>query len=339
MPERGSSGSFNKQVLEEASEWFVELNDGEIDARTRKRFGQWLCRSPEHVHAYLNVSAVWADAGVLKRTRASRSDLQQAVAREPVVLRIPKLDVAPARSARGRRRRSVAIAASIAGLTVGAAVLGWLQTGAGSTSYTADVGERRSITLADGSIVDLNSRTSIRVRYSEDGRSVELITGQALFHVAKDATRPFVVSSGGTKVRAVGTAFDVYQRGDDTIVTVVEGRVDVSEGVTTQRAKAGERVVSANDLVARPERADVPAATAWTQRRVVFDSTPLGEVIEELNRYRVRPLVLSDEQLRPFHISGEFSSENPAGFLQFLQRRFDVEIVETETQIRIERRR
>lgn len=338
MPGRGAAGSFNDQVLDEASEWFVELNDGEVDAQTRERFGQWLRRSPEHVHAFLNVSAAWSDADVLARTRESIPELEEMAASEGAVVRMPEREVRRLGTYRRRWWKGMAIAAGIAGVSICAAALLWLQT-MGYTSYAAEVGERRSIVLADGSTLDLNSRSRVRVRYTQASRSVELIEGQALFHVAKDAARPFVVSSAGTKVRAVGTAFDVYQKRDDTIVTVVEGRVEVSEGAAKQRASAGERVVAADDVVAKPERADVPAATAWTQRKVVVDSMPLHEVIDELNRYRTRPLVLNDEHLRDYHISGEFSSTNATGFLQFLEHRFAVEIVETETQVRIEPRR
>jgi len=90
-----------------------------------------------------------------------------------------------------------------------------------------DVGEQRSIALADGSIIDLNARSRIRVRLSKDERDVELLQGQALFHVAKDNSRPFVVRSDTTVVRAVGTEFDVYRKKNGTVITVLEGRVVV----------------------------------------------------------------------------------------------------------------
>ncbi len=82
----------------------------------------------------------------------------------------------------------------------------WPQT------YATGIGEQRSIVLADGSTVDLNSRSKIRIRFSSERRGVELIEGQALFKVAKDHARPFVVDSDGTRVRAVGTQFDVYRK-------------------------------------------------------------------------------------------------------------------------------
>ena len=93
--------------------------------------------------------------------------------------------------------------------------------------YATEIGERRSITLADGSTVDLNARSRVRIEFSKKERRVDLLDGQALFQVTKDKNRPFIVSSGDATVRAVGTQFDVYRRTNSTTVTVLEGRVAV----------------------------------------------------------------------------------------------------------------
>jgi transmembrane sensor len=339
MAKREAADSFNSQILDEASVWFVELNEAQSDGQLRAQFAQWLRRSPEHVHAYLEISALWEDARLLERTRRDSMSGLVALARsEPDVARLAMRSAREPKVVQRRSRRKLAAAAVIAGLSVAAAVLAWLQVPA-SASYAADVGERRSIVLADGSTVDLNSRSRVRVRYTEAERFVDLVEGQALFHVAKDAARPFIVRSGATRVRAVGTAFDVYQRRSGTVVTVVEGKVDISGRRDSQRAIAGERVIAKAESIAKPERADIPAATAWIQRKLIFDSTPLPEVIDELNRYSTRPLVLGDERLKEFHVSGVFSSTSPDGFVQFLRRRFDVEIIESDGEIRIEPRR
>src|SRR4029077_9414852 len=87
--------------------------------------------------------------------------------------------------------------------------------------YSTDIGERRSITLADGSTVDLNARSQLRVEFSKSERRVELLDGQALFQVAKDKQRPFIVHSGDATVRAVGTQFDVYRKDSGTTITVL----------------------------------------------------------------------------------------------------------------------
>lgn len=101
--------------------------------------------------------------------------------------------------------------------------------------YSTDTGEQRSLALADGSTVELNSRSRIKVQYAEHERRVDLLEGQALFHVAKNKARPFIVQAGDTRLRAVGTAFDVYKTSSGTVVTVVEGRVAV---YTDQRSQS-----------------------------------------------------------------------------------------------------
>ncbi len=180
-----------------------------------------------------------------------------------------------------------------------------------SSTYTTQIGERRSIALADGSTIDLNARSTLRVNFSKTERNVELIDGQALFEVAKDKARPFIVRSGETVVRAVGTQFDVYHKKEGTTVTVIEGSVavltssrlsgvnhntssadetpgpsipdhgavqnrDLVGKVDANRAlllSAGERVTVRNQTMSAPEPADVAAVTAWVQHRLVFDAS------------------------------------------------------------------
>lgn len=267
--------------------------------------------------------------------------------------------------------------------------------------YATDTGEQRSLALADGSTVELNSRSRIKVKYSEHERRIDLLEGQALFHVAKSKARPFIVQTDNTRVRAVGTAFDVYNTSSGTIVTVVEGRVAVHTNQRSQSAAsgslhdgrdsphtpdpgpasisssndkapagvraakrpgdafgsaslpeasaihavageillaAGEQLVVAPAIVTSPKRANVAAATAWTRRSLVFDSSPLTEVAQEFNRYNTRRLVIEDPQLADFHVSGVFSSVEPTLFLRFLRAQPELVIEETDTEIRITRK-
>jgi len=117
----------------------------------------------------------------------------------------------------------------LAGIAAAGALVvtaGWWQAHR-APAYKTEVGEQRSLKLGDGSTVQLNSRSRIRVRYSERERSIDLLQGQALFNVAKDARKPFIVRSDGVVVRAVGTRFDVYRKSTGTVITVVEGTVAV----------------------------------------------------------------------------------------------------------------
>jgi transmembrane sensor len=240
---------FNKQIYEEACEWFIECRSGDLDDAARAEFDRWLRKSPEHQSAYLEIAAMWnegptldlankwdldtliADAIeepdniiALERTPRPSSDTRTAPTCEGVNLS-PAYEVKRRSSRKSERRswRYLGIAVSI--LLVIAAAPTYLLAPRGM--YATSVGEQRSLALSDGSTVQLNSLSRIRVRYTAHERTVDLIEGQALFHVAKDLTRPFVVCSGQTRVRAIGTQFDVYRKADDTVVTVVEGRVAI----------------------------------------------------------------------------------------------------------------
>jgi transmembrane sensor len=235
----------NRQILDEASEWFVDFRVGDVDTAARERFDEWLRRSPEHIRAYweiaktyvelpaapapgkLDVAALIAyahsDANVVplhsraSEIRALRSESPRELLDKGVVGPTPRF-----------RRPFFAAAAVAFAVVIGGAV--WWQSNR-YPLYSTDIGERRSITLADGSTVDLNARSQLRVEFSKSERRVELLNGQALFQVAKDKGRPFIVHSGEATVRAVGTQFDVYRKDSGTTITVLEGRVAVYSSV------------------------------------------------------------------------------------------------------------
>jgi transmembrane sensor len=209
--------------------------------------------------------------------------------------------------------------------------------------YATSLGEQRSLALSDSSTVQLNSLSKIRVRYSERERTVDLLQGQALFHVAKDPTRPFIVHIGQTLVRAVGTQFDVYRKADGTIVTVVEGRIAIlNEGNPSgprhedDFLTAGEQITVSPKIARKTLHPNLAGATSWTQRQLVFDSASFADVAEEFNRYNERKLVMDASALDNLHISGVFSSTDPASLIRFLRDRPGLRVTETPTQIRVE---
>jgi transmembrane sensor len=93
-----------------------------------------------------------------------------------------------------------------------------------------------------------------------------------------------------------------------------------------------------NQEVTEPQRADLRAATAWTKRELVFDMTPLADVVQEFNRYNDQKLVVSDPTLAQFHVTGIFSSTDPASLLRFLRSQRGIDIVEAGREIRISKK-
>lgn len=371
----------NQQILDEAAEWFVTLREGEADVAVNAEFDAWLSRSPEHVRAYLDVVAIWTDvpgvsadstgdaSALIAKARAEDNVRELVRPSNPSAIReekdnlsrtvpkpAPPVHASPANNA---KRRPFLLAASVLIASLAGGITWWQLNRA--PTYETEVGEQRSITLADGSRVDLNSQSRIRIRFSDTERAVDLQYGQGLFSVAKDPNRPFVVRSDTTSVRAVGTQFDVYRKPTGTTVTVLEGKVEVDDVRRTDRAEradegrhergddratgrgpialvAGEQVTVHAGEVVQPKAVNVTTATAWTQRQLIFESASLADVAQEFNRYNTQPLVIDDAQLEDFHISGVFSSADPASLLRFLREQPEISVEEKDSEIRISKR-
>jgi transmembrane sensor len=328
-------------LLAEAAEWFVELNTDDLEPGAREHFDAWLRRSPEHVRAYLSMLSTWEEGGL--QPAGSAADIDALVARANQtdnVVALQQVQPTPGRVAPDSARRLYrgALAATLVLACVGAAAVLWLRSSV--DTYATNTGEQRSITLRDGSVVELNVRSRVSVRFTKQEREVDLIEGQAQFQVQKDPTRAFVVHSGATLVRVVGTEFDVYRKKTDTTVSVLEGRVAVARlnlVAPLESVAAGEQVIvpESGAPATQPQPADAATVRAWTQHRLVFRSTPLAEVIEEFNRYNVRQMVLRDPDLGGILISGVFSSTQPAALLRFLGEQPGVTIDESTDEIRV----
>ena len=344
-----SSGKTHPAIVAEASAWFIEFRAGDVSGEARLRFIDWLRRSPEHIQAYLEVSSVWTElptsdpegrfdiAALIARAR-SEADVIALSPASPPLSNVPPAARSPM-FRHGRRRAVLAVAA----VTLLALAVIRLWDSELTGAYATGIGEQRTIQLADGSTVELNARSSIRVHLTERQRDVSLLEGQALFRVAKDKHRPFVVRAGDAQVRAVGTEFDVYRKHIATVVTVVEGRVETyddsgSAGGEPILLSAGEQLTVLPNTVTKPTKADTTVATAWLQRRLMFEETPLSDVAEEFNRYNRRPLAIGDRELQKLKISGVYSSTDPASLINFLRSQTSIEVVETENQVRIVRR-
>jgi transmembrane sensor len=339
---------YNEQIRDEATDWFLRFCEQEVDGPRCKEFDSWLRTSPEHIRAYLDISAFWEAAGSMTRTRQIDVDklVRLACADNNVVaFEQPRRVMADGRRKRLAPWRRVAIAASSLFFCLGLGAALWWQDTRDPT-YATRVGEQRTISLSDGSTVELNARSRIRIRFTEATRGVDLLEGQALFHVAKNPARPFIVATGTTRVRAVGTQFDVNRKSTGTVVTVVEGKVSVSasRGPTLAAATpkvdavllvAGEQVTVTPRVLSAPTSADPAISTAWTQGKLVFDSTALGEVIEEFSRYNARPLFVDDPKLLNLHISGTFPTTDSTQLVHFLSERFGLVVHDTDEGIHL----
>jgi transmembrane sensor len=337
-------------IVAEASAWFIEFRASDVNGEARLHFIEWLRRSPEHIQAYLEVSGAWSDLPA--SDPEGKIDIAAWIARArdeadviPLLPGNPRLPPMPytanPRMASRTRRRAILATAALA-LLAAVTFPFWAGTNA-AISYSTAIGEQRTIRLADGSTVELNARSKIQVSLTERQRNVALLEGQALFRVAKDKQRPFIVRAGEAQVRAVGTEFDVYRKPGATVVTVVEGRVETYNGSGGVGAaaillSAGEQLTFVPHIVTKPTRTDTLVATAWVQKRLIFEETPLRDVAEEFNRYSRRPLSIDDDELQKIKISGIYSSTDPASLINFLRNQPSIQVIETENQVRVVRR-
>jgi transmembrane sensor len=216
-----------KRVAEEAAEWWVTLQ-GDVSRAQREQYVDWLRESSVHVAEMLHVAQVHGALEEFQRWSRIPIDGSREERENIVTLAsaVHPPEAQPRRSETRPRRRFVwTVAAALLVITSTAALL--LFSGRGGVIQT-ERGERREVALADGSVVQVDPETRLRIKYEEHVRRVFLDHGRALFHVAKNTERPFLVESNNTTVRAVGTAFAVEQQDDESVlVTVAEGKVAV----------------------------------------------------------------------------------------------------------------
>ncbi|WP_422368580.1 FecR family protein [Pelagibius sp.] len=289
------------QIEDTAQDWFVRLASGEVSETDLAAFRAWCEADPRHSRAFSEIRDLWNDIGDLETAFAGSDEMPAANAvssrgKTPAARSLPPRH----RRFTGPLRRPTAIAGLATALLAALVVLVidlpiWLMA-----DHRTGVGEQSTVTLPDGSLAYLNTDTAISVTYSKAGREVSLLSGEALFEVAKDPARPFAVLALQGRATATGTAFVVHDRGTTATVTVTEGSVDVvspiSDPGSRVAVKAGQQVSYVKG--GKPGsvgQVDLRLATPWRNRAIIIDSLPLTQAIEEIDRYLPgRILLLTD---------------------------------------------
>ena len=316
----------------EAAEWVVRLQDPKVTRSERAEYVRWLRESSlhlaemlrvSHIHGELAVFPYWSEIAPIEGSSDGGSVVEFSGAWGP--------PIKESRSVRGVRFRHYisALAAAIAILGVALAYFGDFQY----RTIDTEAGERRTATLADGSVVRLSPETTLRVHFTRSERRIMLSRGEALFLVAKDPAKPFLVETDRTRVRAVGTAFDVEHRYDSVIVTVEEGRVAVTEAPTEpfltlaqNRATAEvsldadqQIIVPAGGSTGQVRKVDSHRELAWADGHLVFDHDPVAAVVRQFNRFNRVQIQVLDPQLAARPVSAVFSVSGPEAFVSFLE--------------------
>lgn len=327
-----------RRVADQAALWLLTLESEVLSTAQRTEFVDWLRASPLHISELLRVCQVqrnlaawkgWHQMAPLDPTQSAqvvtvlRSSLGSAPSESP-------RGSEPSKASRRRPRLGWPLAAGIAAVCLfGVLVL----TRPDQTVFRTQLGERREMTLVDGSVVDLAPASELVVRYQSRERLVALNHGEALFHVAKNPSRPFIVQADLTRVRAVGTVFNVEHGDQGVSVTVVEGRVAVSQQTThhtgnptagpdptTLSLGADEQVsISPAGRATAVRKVRSEAEVGWANGQLVFENETVVEITRRFNLYNRTQIQVLDSALAAQRVSGMFRASDPESFVAFVR--------------------
>jgi transmembrane sensor len=339
----GAVPKVTPELAAEAAVWVARLHGPSRSPHMERECLEWQARSAAHRLAFERCTDAWQE--VPSVTLASAYATAEAA--------VPASAAPSWPPHRPRWPRALAAAAMLAVVAVAL----HLSLSRDGNAYSTGVGEQQVVVLDDGSRVSLNTATRVRVELSATQRTVNLERGEALFEVAKDAHRPFVVRVAGSEVVAVGTVFSVRltadgaQAGDKLAVTLIEGQVavrPVAQGSATGAAPArallmqpGERVrlASARTATVAAVQVDTPRieqVMAWKRSEAVFDDVSLQEAVAEMNRYSRTPIVLAGEgALAERRISGLFRTGDNAGFASAVAALHGLAVHERQGQLEL----
>lgn len=304
---------------DQAANWIARLGTRTISLHTIQEFAKWR-EDPANAEAYRRAEQLWSRTGELADDPDIQAALAQAQRRRPRRFGAKQI---------GAVGLTAALAASLA-----AGVFFWQ----GRDTYATGIGEQRVLQLTDGSRVRLDTASKMRVRFTAGERRIELAEGQALFEVAHNPARPFVVSTTDASVTAVGTVFEVRRVGIETRVVLVSGAVDVAQvagpGAPQRLQPNQQSEIRAGK--AKVSNVNAHTATSWTDGELTFVDTPLAEAVAEVNRYLAAPIILDAPAAATTPINGVFRSGDRTAFVSAAAHLFNLRAIrEPDGQVRL----
>lgn len=306
----------HKQIEMIAARWVSRADAPDWSPQEDEQLHAWLAENTAHRVAWLRLKSVWQRADRLAAVRSAEA---------PRVPRRP-------------HRVLWAMAAALAMMAVLTNV-SWLGN---DGRYSTDVGGRQTVSLSDGSRLELNTRTVLRAKVTAVERNVWLDKGEAFFDIKPDPKHPFVIHSGDHRVVVLGTKFSVRQEGGRLEVAVLEGRVRVEPLVVDPArppviVRGGDLLYSksAGTLVATNADDKVRRALSWRNGILVFDQSTLEDVAAQFNRYNRRQLVLLDQQTAQTRVGGSFDASGVDAFANLLANGFNLRVDTQDDEIRV----
>lgn len=325
MAGRHTNSNGGSSAADQALQWFVLLRSGHATRADLRNFQEWLGADATRRREFETCSRLWGELDSVKPLfRDELADM--ALDRER----------ADSRSACGVMGRwNLGRCSAVLATLLVIALMGgwWFAAGFEAAEYRTAKGERRTVVLADGSTITMNTDTVVAAEYSFASRTVVLLKGEALFAVSHAGRRPFDVEAGNRVVRDVGTQFVVRREGQNVLVTVVEGAVEVqrfedkASTESWQMLTAGEQVSYRQGGPLSPVKmVSLAASTAWVEGKAMFEDRPLSEVIQEMGRYQGGEIRVLDPRIGALKVSGMFRVDDREGFLRALERAVPVSI-------------
>lgn len=320
----GSPSLDTLRRLAEASLWRARHKDSTGVASNE--FEEWLTADERNLAAWCRVNSAWTKFDEFSELPEMINARQNALARA-------KASHWFARQLRESMRALVAVAATILFvIAIGISVWIW-----GPTTYATAAGEHRTISLTDGSVLTLDAASSVRIWYGRRSRDLSLLRGQAIFVVARDVTKPFVVAVGDHKVIATGTSFNIDATNAQLLVTMISGKalvLNTNIAVAEREPKspelrAGQQFAAVGAQVPIIREVNPDAVTAWQAGQLIFENEELEAVAARVSRYTPVPIMINDNITARRRISGVFKVGDLEGFVDAVTHYFPIRAVST----------
>lgn len=315
-----SSTRFTPALEKQAALWAARLDGSVLSARDRIALDTWLAANPAHRE-------------LLSRYCQFSADLEQQL---PALVAASSVELPPLAAPRRPAWLKWTAGAALAAAAAVAVAFTFLAPAPQTqvTNIATPAAQRQTLTLVDGTRVELNAHTSLQVAISAGERRVRLSDGEAFFAVSKDSSRPFIVETPAGAVRVTGTRFNVRAEAASPFeVTVAEGSVQIRPGDTAGRAEAPFTLTAGDRLTAGPQGVSVQALTdaalddvlAWRRGQIVFAGTPLREALARFARYHGRGITTSPAAAH-LSLGGRYSLDDLDGFFSSIEEVLDLRV-------------
>ena len=344
-----------EDIEQQAADWLVRLDSERAPSQQElAALKEWMQRSPAHTEQLKRLTQYWHSANLLTELSVPLPGSQ----RENGPLGNLRYQFSQLINNSWQATASLGAALTLTVAIAMGLILGNPSGVSGNGIYETRIGEQNTITLVDGSVIQLNTDSHIQVNYEDQQRNIVLIAGEAHFEVAKDTSRPFIVKAGEGMVRAVGTAFNVRLNSNALNVTVTEGKVALvkveplntspapdapgetkSPPIPTATNKDRGYLVQGQSVDFNPQaqsglgnpvqelqQQDIDQQLSWRRGLLLFAGEPLSQVIDEVNRYTQLDIQIIDPEIDDISIGGQFKVGETEAMLKVLETSFGIQV-------------